>query len=383
MKHNHLNYIELSKSALDKNIASLAQLAGKKMVAVSVKGNAYGHGLPEIVGLLKDNSQVNYLTTHTLEEAIICRESGWKKNILILGPVAHDKIEAIADLCLEPAVFDLAFLEALGKFSDKYKIGFATHLKLETGTNRFGITEKELPRFIKAYKKYKLIGRPYGAYTHFANIEDTTDHSYAESQLKIFKQLLAKLKSSGVMPKIKHTASSAATILFDKTHFDMVRPGIAAYGYWPSKETYLSYRLEGGSNSLFQPLLSWKTKIGQVKNLAADSFIGYGCTYRTTAKTKLAVLPVGYYDGFDRRLSNLAYVLIKGKRSPVRGRVCMNITMVDISDISNVKAGAVATLLGVDGKEKIDANMWAGWCGSINYEIISRISPEIKRILVK
>lgn len=383
MKANSLNWIELSKSALDKNISSLSRLAGKKLMAVSVKANAYGHGLEEIVGRLKDNPKVNYLTTHSLEEAITCREAGWKKNILILGPVANENIEALADLCLEPAVFDLSFLEALGKFSEKYQIGFATHLKLETGTNRFGVTEKELPKFITAYKKYKHIGRPYGAYTHFANIEDTTDHSYADYQLKTFNQLINKLKSGNVTPKLKHTASSAATILFDKTHFDMVRPGIAVYGYWPSKETYLSYRLEGGSNDLFVPVLSWKTKVAQIKDLVADSFIGYGCTYRTTAKTKLAVLPVGYYDGFDRRLSNLAYVLIKGKRSPVRGRICMNIAMVDISDISGVKVGTEVILLGGSLKEKIDANLWGGWCGSINYEIISRISPQIKRILTK
>ncbi len=380
MKQNKLlSWIELSQSALKNNISSLAKLSGGKLLAVSVKANAYGHGLLEVVSLLKNNTSVDYLTVHSQEEAINCRLAGWLKNILVMGPL--EDLNTIFEFQLEPVIFELRTLGELGMLGDKYKTKVKTHLKLETGTNRLGITEKELPKFIETYKKYKSLAKPYGAYTHFANIEDTTNHEYAQYQLKQFNRLLKILSSKRMNPKLKHTASSAATILFGKTHFDMVRPGISVYGYWPSKETYLSYRLEGGDNKLFKEVLSWKSRVIQLKDLPPDSFVGYGCTYRTTSKTKLAVLPVGYYDGYDRGLSNQGYVLIKGKRAPVRGRVCMNIMMVDVSDIPGIKVGEEVILLGKSQKEKISADNLADWANSINYEILSRMSPHIVRLI--
>ena len=184
-----------------------------------------------------------------------------------------------------------------------------------------------------------------------------------------------------IKPRLLHTACSAALILFDKTRLDLVRPGIAAYGHWPSKETYLSYRLQGGSNDLFKPVMSWRTRVTQLKQVPADSFIGYGCTYRTTAPAKLAVLPVGYADGYDRKLSNLAYVLIKGRRAPVRGRICMNLMMVDVTDIKGVRLGEEVTLMGRDADEILTAEQLAAWAGSINYEILARLSPLIPRVV--
>lgn len=375
---NLLSWIELSQKAFKKNVASLAKLAGGKILSISVKANAYGHGLPEIVKMLTKEAKVEYLTVYTEDEAISCRIAGWDKKILVMGPVAN--LDSVFEYYLEPVVFDLKTLDKLGKLGEKYKTNVKTHLKIETGTNRLGVTEKELPKFINVYKKYSSLGKPFGAYTHFANIEDTTNHEYAEHQLKLFKKHIKLLASYKMKPKLCHTASSAATILFDKTHFDMVRPGISAYGYWPSKETYLSYRLEGGSNDLFEPVLSWKTKVVQLKDIPADSFIGYGCTYRTTSKTKLAILPVGYFDGYDRSLSNQAYVLINGKRAPIRGRVCMNLMMADVSDIKNVKVGEEVTIIGKSKNELLSADSLAGWANSINYEILSRLSPHTIRV---
>jgi alanine racemase len=217
---------------------------------------------------------------------------------------------------------------------------------------------------------------------HFANIEDTTNHEYAQHQLAEFQRLVKTMVQLKIKPAIKHTAASAALILFEKTRFDLVRPGIAAYGHWPSKETYLTYRLQGGENDVFTPVLSWKTRITQLKSVPADSFIGYGCTYRTTTATRLAVLPIGYYDGYDRQLSNRAYVLINGRRAPVRGRVCMNIVMVDVTDIKGVKLGDEATLVGKDNGEYLSAEQIGEWAQSINYEILARMSPALPRISV-
>jgi alanine racemase len=193
--------------------------------------------------------------------------------------------------------------------------------------------------------------------------------------------MVARMKALGIGPTIRHTACSAALLLFDKTRFELVRPGIALYGHWPSKETYLSYRLAGGHNDILKPVLSWRTRVTQVKDVPADAFIGYGCTYRTTSRTRLAILPIGYSDGYDRSLSNLSYVLIKGKRAPVRSRVCMNLTMVDVTDISGVKLEEPVTLIGTDKKEMITAEQLAGWAGTINYEILARLSPNTVRVL--
>jgi len=378
-----LNWIELSRSALNNNISSLSKLAPKKLLAVSVKANAYGHGLHQIVEMLCDEPQVDYLTVHSMREAIRCRRAGWRKQIMLLGPVEMSDVDAILEFDVEPVVFNKKFLENLGKRADKFNRKVKTHLKLETGTNRQGVTEKEIASIAISYKKYNSLKKPYGASTHFANIEDTTNHEYAEYQLKEFRRLVKVMSTYKIAPTIKHTASSAATILFEKTHFDMVRPGISVYGHWPSKETYLSYRLEGGSNNLFKPVLSWKTRITQLKTLPVDSFVGYGCTYRTTAKTKLAILPIGYYDGYSRALSNQGYCLIKGKRAPVRGRICMNLTMVDVTDISRLKLEDEVVLIGNSNGEIISAEQLAIWSGSINYEILSRLSDSIYRVIVK
>ena len=376
-----LNWMELSQAAFRQNINSLSALAGGRTLAICVKANAYGHGLPEVTRMLIDRPEVEYVTVHSLDEALVVRESGWTKPVMVLGPLPPGQLGAVVEHNLEPMIFDRQTLTSLGKISEKNKCSVKTHLKLETGTNRQGLTENDLPAVASVYRKYPGLRRPHGAAMHFANIEDTTSHEYAESQLNTFRRLVRRMSALKIKPRLLHTACSAALILFDKTRLDLVRPGIAAYGHWPSKETYLSYRLQGGGNDLFQPVLSWRTRVTQLKVVPADSFIGYGCTYRTTSPAKLAVLPVGYADGYDRKLSNLAYVLIKGRRAPVRGRICMNLMMVDVTDIKSVHLGEEVTLLGRDGDETLTAEQLAAWAGSINYEILARLSPLIPRVL--
>jgi len=374
-----LTWIELSRSLLEKNIASLAKLASGRKLAVSVKANAYGHGLEEIVDLLTNFSDVDYVTIHSLEEAARCRKAGWNRKILVVGPLELSSVDAVLEYELEPVVTTIEMLQHLGKAADSAQVRIKTHLKLETGTNRQGITEAELPAFAAIYGEHPYLGRPYGAATHFANIEDTTEHEYAESQLDRFRSMVQEMARLGIEPEICHTACSAALILFEETRFNLVRPGISMYGYWSSKETYLSYRLAGGDNDLFEPILSWKTQITQIKEVSTNSFVGYGCTFRTTSPTTLAILPIGYSDGYDRRLSNTAHVLINGRRAPVRGRVCMNLTMVDITDIDGVTLNQVVTLIGQDGPESITANQMAQWAETINYEILARLNPLISR----
>ena len=379
--HAPLNWIDLSRSALKQNISALATLAGKAMLAVSVKANAYGHGLEPFVSMLKEHKRVAYLSVHSIEEAVVARQAGWDRRILLLGPAATNELVAITEFDIEPTVFTTETLRALGRLSNKTKRPLRTHLKLETGTYRQGISEREIPVFASIYKKYPCLRRPYAASMHFANIEDTTSHEYAEEQLKKFSSMVRMLSREGVKPTIRHTACSAAMILFDKTRFEMVRPGISVYGYWSSKETYLSYRLSGKNNDIFTPVLSWKTRITQLKKVPADSFVGYGCTYRTTAPARIAIVPIGYYDGYPRAMSNRGYVLVNGRRAPVRGRVCMNLLMVDVTDIKNVRLGAEVTLIGSDGDERITAGDLADWGQTIHYEILARLQASTPRLI--
>ena len=179
-----------------------------------------------------------------------------------------------------------------------------------------------------------------------------------------------------------HTANTAATILFPKTYFTMVRTGVGNYGLWPSNETRVSAQNEEKNISL-QPIMTWKTRVAQVKNVPANSYVGYGCTYKTNHDSRIAILPIGYCDGYDRRgLSNTAYVLIQGKRAPVRGRVCMNMTMVDVTDIPGVKIEDEVVLLGRQGDEEVSADQLADWIGTIHYEVTTRINERIVRKLV-
>ena len=381
---SHLQWIELSRRALGSNIEALARFAGKRRaIAVSVKANAYGHGLPQIAAMLQPRDDVAYLTVHSLEEAIVCRHAGWTKKIMMVGPLPPENLEAVFEHDLEPVVFSRETLTALGRLAGQYRKKLRTHLKLETGTNRQGISEKEIKTFASIYRKYTYLGKPYGASTHFANIEDTTSHEYAQHQLDRFNKMVRLLARHEIRPTIRHTACSAALILFEKTRFDLVRPGISVYGHWPSKETYLSYRLSGGDNDIFTPVLSWCTRITQLKDIPEGSFVGYGCTYRTTTPTRLAVLPIGYYDGYSRSISNAGYVLIRGKRAPIRGRICMNLMMVDVTNIKGVRLGETAVLIGTSGRETLTAERLADWSHTINYEILSRLSQATPRKITR
>jgi alanine racemase len=376
-----LSWIEIDRKAIIDNIANLTALAGPKVaLAAAAKANAYGHGLAEMVTILQ-KTETPYLALHSTAEAETARAAGWCRRIMLVGAVAPEDIDAVVRLDLEPSIFEPSFINILSRLAKKAGMTIPVHLKLETGTHRQGLLEKELPRVAKLLKQNPGLAVA-GVSTHFANIEDTTDHSYARDQLEEFKKLVARLKQLGIKPRLRHTACSAALLLFKDTYFDLVRPGISIYGYWPSKETYVSYRLSGGKNSILHPALSFRSRITQIKTVPADSFIGYGCTYRTSARSRIAILSVGYSDGIDRRVSNLGYVLIKGRRSPIRGRVCMNLTMVDITDIPGVRLYDTATIIGCDGGEKITADTYAGWCQTINYEILARLSPLIPRQIV-
>lgn len=377
MRKSKINWVEISKKNLLHNISIIRELIGrkKKLMAV-VKSNAYGHGMFEVANIAL-KGPVDWLGVNSIEEGIELRNKGIDVPIFILGYVPLWDLEEAVKNNLRLTVYNKETVEKLDKIGNKLNQQSLIHIKLETGTNRQGIRGKKLSSlldFIHNSSSVKLEGIS----THFANIEDTTDHSYAQFQLDEFKRIEDEFFGDE-NNLIRHTACTAAILLFPETYFEMVRVGIGMYGLWPSKQTKVSFSMKGQKIPELKPVLTWKTRIAQIKDVPEGSYLGYGCTYRTTRNSRIAVLPVGYYDGYLRAFSDIAYVLIKGKRAPVRGRVCMNIILVDVTDIEGVELEDEVVLLGKQGEEKITADYLANLAGTINYEIVTRINPALER----
>jgi len=368
--------IEINAAHLRHNLKVFKDNTKKKLMFV-VKANAYGHGLKEIIEITKEMSAVDYYAVDSLPEAMVVRSIQQNKPILVIGWTDRDELEELLAQGFETVVPSGEHLRWVKQISKKLKRKALIHLKIETGTNRLGIDPGKAISLLEGLKENNIEIR--GIYSHFANIEDTTDPAFAREQLALFNSVLPHLPSSRIL---KHFSSSASTLLFPDTFFDMVRIGITAYGYWPSRQTHALYLEKNKSVIGFKPVLSWHTKVAQVKEVKKGGAIGYGLTYKTFNKAKIIVVPVGYYDGYDRKLSNVSQVLVNGAKAPVRGRICMNMFMVDITHVKNVKVGDRVTILGCENNEKIDADMLAEWSGSINYEILARINPLIPRFVV-
>ena len=381
MNKKLMQWVEIDRSALTSNIGQFRSLIGDKINLLAVvKANAYGHGILEIskMGL---EAGVDWLGVHSLDEGLFLRQEGIDSPLIVLGYVSSQELEKAVTHGLRLTVYNLDTIHLLGRISRRLKKKVFLHLKIETGTYRQGIREGDVLPFIQEIQKHPYLVVE-GLSSHFANIEDTTDHTYSRLQLKRFKRIIKKVEKNHTEIPIKHMACTAATILFPDTHFNMVRVGIGMYGLWPSKETYLSAILQKRKPVALKPVLSWKTRIAQIKKIPQGSFIGYGCTYRTTRETVLGVLPVGYYDGYSRSLSNYSYVLIKGHRAPLRGRICMDFIMVDITDIPGVNLEEEVILLGQEGEEVISADYLADLASTINYDIVTRINNIIPRIII-
>ena len=376
MGGNMKTIIELNARNLLHNLRLFKNISRKK-VLFAVKANAYGHGLREIVEITKNASTVDQYAVDSLSEALQVRSLQRQKPVLVLGWTDAAELEELIANDFETVVPSVDQMRQVKQFSKKLKRKALVHLKIETGTNRLGLEPEKAIALLQALDNKNIEIR--GIYSHFANIEDTTDPAFAKQQLALFNSVLPYLPDSG---SAKHFSSSASTLLFPETFFDIVRIGISAYGYWPSRQTHALYLEKNKDKISFLPVLSWHTKVAQVKEVKKGAAIGYGLTYRTFNKARIIVVPVGYYDGYDRKLSNVAQVLVNGVKAPVRGRICMNMFMVDVTHIQNVKAGDPVTLLGGANSEKIDADMLAEWAGTINYEILARINPLIPRFVV-
>lgn len=376
-----LNWVEIESKALANNVAEFKRRLSKgPLFGAVVKSNAYGHGMIEVARIAA-SSGADWLCVNNVHEGVALRDAGLLLPILVMGYIPLDGLDDVAARGLSPVVYNVETLDRLDAIAAASGVRVGVHVKIETGTHRQGVLERDIRAFIERIRASRALTLA-GVTSHFANIEDTTNHGFAESQIAAFHRICETI--AGIHPEsfLRHSACSAAVLLFNRTHLDLARVGISMYGLWPSKETYVSC-LERGKPSLeLLPVLSWKTRIAQVKQVPEGGFVGYGCTWRATRPTTIAVLPVGYYEGYDRELSGLAHVLVRGKRAPVRGRICMNMCMVDVTDIPQAALEDEVALLGRQGDERITAEQLAAWAGTISYEIVARIHPSLPRVLV-
>ena len=389
---NHHSIVEISKSALLHNIASYkAILNPQALLAPVIKSNAYGHGILEVGAILDTSPDVGYLCVVSVSEALQLRAHGITKPILVLsiidGNVSH-AIEQNIDL----VAYDLTFVKELNAIAQRLyqssnkaipdcglkPLKARIHIKIDTGLSRLGIHHHEAETFVQTCAKLPGI-EIVGIFSHFAASE-RSDLSFSHLQMERFFTVTHQLEKSGIHIPFKHFASSAAITSLPESHLTFARLGISTYGLWSSVESKV--RMETLHPHFFlRPVMHWKTRVIARKSIPAGSYVGYDCTYQTPVATETALLPIGYYDGYDRRLSNQSFVKIKDQLFPVRGRIAMNLCIVDVTTCPDITVGDEVTLLGTE--HLITAEMLAEQCRTINYEFVARINPLIIRKVVE
>lgn len=369
------SWVEINTHASVNNVQSFRKIIGEQVVIMAVvKANAYGHGLVRTAKAVEE--RVEWFGVNNLTEGLELRNAGIQKPILILGYVSLSSLgEAVANN-LSLTVYNRETVEALGRISSPSK----THLKIETGTGRQGIFPEEVGEFLDLIKKFSQI-KVEGISSHFADLEEVGEGNYASRQLERFQHACAVASTKLGYTPLRHIACTAAALVFPQSLLDLLRLGIGMYGLWPSESVRVATAKIHPEFKL-EPVLTWKTRIAQLKNLPTGYPVGYGGTIVTKRPTRLAILPVGYYDGYDRGLSNCGQVLVRGRRAPVVGRVCMNMTMVDVTGVEGVGLEDEVALLGRQGKEEITAGEIAQKLGTINYEVVSRINPLLPGVYI-
>jgi alanine racemase len=352
-------HLGIDLGALEHNYRQLRGLCepGVKMLAV-VKADAYGHGLLPAARKLAQ-AGADYLGVGSLEEGLALRQAGLRLPILLLLGILPQEAERTVAADLEVALFRRDVAEALAAAARSQMKKAKAHLKVDTGMGRLGLLPGEVPEFLAGLKDYRQL-EVLGLISHLA-VADLEDKTYTLRQLQDFTELLAAARGLGWALPLSHISNSAALWELKEAHLGLVRPGLMLYGSPPAPDRPPPVEL--------RPVMTLTTQVLQLKHLPPGSSISYGCTHTTSEWCDLAVLPVGYCNGYNRLLSNRGEVLIQGRRAPIRGRVCMNLTMVEVTGIPGIKEGDRVTLMGQDGDDGISADELAGWADTISYEV--------------
>lgn len=373
-----LSYIEIAQTNLLHNIRTFKTLLKPGTgLAVVVKANAYGHGMNEVARVVE--KEVDFFQVDDLNELREIRKVTTRP-VLVLGYVAKAELAEAVQLGGILALYDLERAELLNELGRQARQQVQVHVKIDANLGRQGILPGAAEEFAAELAKYENL-EVTGIYSHFANIEDTSDFSHAQKQLESFEKAITSFTKNGCNEIKRHISASSGILVYESGEgtSDLVRMGIALYGMWPSED--LRQKFEKADFQL-KPVMRWVSHVAQVKTVPQGYSIGYGLTHVTEKETRIAVIPQGYSDGFDRGLSNCGEVLIKGARCRVLGRVAMNMFVVDVSHLPEVQAEDEVVLLGQQGQEIISAEELAQKLDTINYEITTRVSALLPRVLV-
>ena len=366
-------WLEIDKKAIKHNFETFKKLLPKavKFLAV-VKSNAYGHNLFEFAKEM-EKLGADFLGVDSITEASALRREGTKIPILILGYTLPEKLTEAVEKDISVAVSSFETLAEIKKL--KTISPLKVHIKVDTGMSRHGFSFEDSEKVIRELKSLKDKIIVEGLFTHFSSAKNPAFPQFTKKQIEEYKKWVEIFDKNGFKP-IKHASATSGAILFREADFDMVRIGIGLYGIWPSSEA----RAFAEGNIRLTPVLSWKAVIAEIKTLKAGSRVGYDGTEVMAKDKKIAVIPVGYWHGLPRALSGIGSVLVEGKKCKILGRVCMDIIIIDISDVKNTKVGDMVTIIGKDGKEEITADSIASLLDASTYELLTRINPLIKRI---
>jgi alanine racemase len=367
------NWVEIDLDAIAHNCREIKQWIGDKTeLAAVIKGNAYGHGIAMVAKTALENGATRFAAAR-VDEGIVVRKAGIEAPILVLGYVPAEEMEAVVKWRITPPIMHWHTAKALSEISCAQGVVTPVHVKVDTGMGRFGLLPNEVVDFVK-----RLIELPgiqlEGLYTQFA-VADEADTRYTYQQWDVFQRVLKDLEEAGIHIPIRHVCNSAATLNFPEMHLEMVRCGTAIYGHYPSPVTNHSVPL--------RPAMTLKSRVARIRTLPPGSSISYGRTYTTTRPTTVALVPIGFGDGLSRQLSNKGSVLIRGKRAPIVGRVCMDQCIVDVSGIPEVQQDDEVVLFGRQGGAEITAEELASLMDSINYVVLEGVSARVPRVYLK
>ncbi len=360
---------EINLEALRFNISQVKKRIREPTAIIGiVKANAYGHGALRCTRVLEETG-IKFFGVATVEEGIQLREGGIRGDIVVLGGIASPSLDVYLDYRLKPSLHHLEEIKQWGEFLKGKQKEYPAHLKLDTGMGRLGLLPSELEvlaDLLRSYPEIKL----QGILTHLARA-DEEDPAPTDRQFVLFERMRKILEAKGVTAPF-HLANSSAIIDRNLSGHGWVRPGIMLYGAYPHPRQRSKIELK--------PAMTFKTSILRLKKMPTGSTLGYGGTFSTQRESLIAILPVGYADGYPRLLSNQGSVLVKGQRAPVVGRISMDLTLVDVTDVPAVRAGEEVVLIGSQGSENITAEEVADWAQTISYEIFCGISNRVPRV---
>jgi len=368
-------WAEINLDALHHNLEQVKRLAGRRKLMVAVKADAYGHGLHEIGEEL--GGKVDAFGVASVEEGKALRDAGVKDTtIIVLSPVPYDCIPDLFADRLVPSVTELEFARRVSAEAARRNLGVPVHVEVDTGMGRTGVSAESALSFIR-----DVAGLPgltlAGVFTHFPSAD--SDIRFTESQLAAYRALLSRLEAAGIKGFLRHAANTAGILNVFESHLDMLRPGLVIYGILP--ESYASGRRHTDLD--LKPVMSLRSRVVNLRDLPAGHSVSYERHYFTSRPSRIAVITAGYGDGYPYALTNAGKAIVRGRRASIVGNVCMDLSMLDVTDVPDVAIGDPVTLFGTENGDTITVNELASWAETIPYDIICRVSPRVPRVYIR